>query len=104
MKLRLFLKHGLVEKMPRTVRDGLLFVDDSQIFPSIDPMIQEFAEWGKAFAPAPVAFQFGYPSDRPWWSQLKDPPKNIGDRILQVVPNTTGLYWVDYSVLDIFPQ
>lgn len=103
-KLRLFLKHWLVEKMPRTVRDGLLFVDDSQIFPSIDPMIQEFAEWGKAFAPAPVAFQFGYPSDRPWWSQLKDPPKNIGDRILQVVPNTTGLYWVDYSVLDIFPQ
>ena len=79
-KYRLFLKHWLPEKMPPTVRDGLLFVDDSQILPSLQAMIDEFAEWGKAFAPAPVAYQIGYPSDRPWWIQLKDPPKEIGSR------------------------
>jgi hypothetical protein len=103
-EFRLFLKHWLIEKMPRTVRDGILFVDDSQVFPSIDPMVQEFAQWGKAFAPAPVAFQFGYPSDKTWWSKLDDPPKQIGMRILQAVPNTAGLFWVDFSVLDIFPR
>jgi hypothetical protein len=100
---RLFLKHWLPEKMPPTVRDGLLFVDDSQILPSLDAMVDEFAQWGKAFAPAPVAFQFGYPSDRPWWIKLNDPPKEIGDRILKVVPNTQALFWVNFSVLEVFP-
>ena len=100
---RMFLKHWEVEKMPPTVRDGFLFVDDSQIFPSMEEMVKEFAQWGKTFAPAPVAFQYGYPSDKPWWSKFKDPPKEIGDRILQEVPNTEGLYWVDFSVLEVFP-
>ncbi len=102
-KYRLFLKHWLPEKMPPTVRDGILFVDDSQIFPTMDPMIDEFAQWGKTFAPAPVAFQIGYPSDRPWWIQMKDPPKGIGENILKKVPNTQAIFWVDFSVLEVFP-
>ena len=100
---RLFLKHWLVEKMPPTVRDGLLFVDDSQIFPSMDAMVTNFAEWARAFAPSPVAFQFGYPSDRPWWSRLDDPPSRIGKAILGAAPNTEALFWVDFSVLEVFP-
>jgi Polysaccharide deacetylase len=102
-KYRLFLKHWLIEKMPPKVREGILFVDDSQIFPSMKPMVDEFAEWGKAFAPSPVAFQIGYPSDRPWWSKLSDPPKEIGSQILRQVPNTEGIFWVDFSVLEVFP-
>jgi hypothetical protein len=100
---RLFLKHWLVEKMPPTVRDGLLFVDDSQIFPSMDAMVSNFAKWAKAFAPSPVAFQFGYPSDRPWWSKLEDPPTQIGESILAAAPNTEALFWVDFTVLEVFP-
>ena len=99
----LFLKHWEIGKMPPTLREGLLFVDDSQILPSLDAMVDEFAEWGRSFAPAPVAFQFGYPSDRPWWSKLEDPPGDIGRAILDRVPNTGGLYWVDFTVLDLFP-
>ena len=102
-KYRLFLKHWLIEKMPPTARDGLVFVDDSQIFPSMDAMVEEFAEWGAAFAPAPVAFQFGYPSDREWWEKLDDPPGEIGKRILAAVPNTEALFWVDFTVLEVFP-
>lgn len=102
-RYRLFLKHWLVEKMPPTVRDGLLFVDDSQIFPSIDALVANFAAWAKAFAPSPVAFQFGYPSDRPWWSALDDPPARIGKRILDAAPNTEALFWVDFTVLEVFP-
>jgi hypothetical protein len=100
---RLFLKHWEPGKMPPTVRDGLLFIDDSQILPSRDAMVAEFADWGRAFAPAPVAFQFGYPSDRPWWRRLNDPPGDIGQAILDAVPNVEGLYWVDFTVLDVFP-
>ena len=100
---RLFLKHWEIEKMPPTVRDGLLFIDDSQILPSLEAMVDEFAQWGRAFAPAPVGFQYGYPSDRPWWSELDDPPADIGRAIRDRVPNTEGLYWVDFTVLDLFP-
>jgi len=100
---RLFLKHWEASKLPPTLRDGLLFIDDSQILPSLDAMVAEFAAWGRSFAPAPVAFQFGYPSDRPWWRQLADPPGDIGRAILAAVPNAAGLYWVDFTVLDVFP-
>ncbi|HOC42418.1 MAG TPA: hypothetical protein PKJ99_05290 [Thermoanaerobaculales bacterium] len=102
-RYRLFLKHWEQSKLPPTLRDGLLFVDDSQILPSLDAMVEEFAAWGRSFVPAPVAFQFGYPSDRPWWRQLADPPGDIGRAILAAVPNAAGLYWVDFTVLDVFP-
>jgi hypothetical protein len=99
----LFLKHWEIGKMPPSLRDGLLFIDDSQILPSLEAMVAEFADWGRAFAPAPVGFQYGYLSDRPWWRQLDDPPRDVGQAILDAVPNTEGLYWVDFTVLDVFP-
>jgi hypothetical protein len=102
-RLQLFLKHWEPGKMPPTLRDGLLFVDDSQILPSLEAMVDEFAVWGETFAPASVAFQYGYSSDRPWWSKLDDPPQAIGEAILARVPNATGLYWVDFTVLEVFP-
>jgi hypothetical protein len=100
---RMFLKHFREDVMPPTVRDGIMFVDDSQIFKSADEMIETFAKWGRTFAPAPVGFQYGYQSDKPWWSKMKDPVKEIGDRILAATPNTETLIWVDFSVRDIFP-
>jgi len=100
---RMFLKHFRENVMPPTFRDGIMFVDDSQIFKSADEMIAEFAKWGQTFAPAPVGFQFGYQSDKPWWGKMKDPVKEIGDRILAATPNTEALIWVDFSVQDVFP-
>ena len=100
---RMFLKHFREDVMPPTCREGLLFVDDSQIFKSSDDMIAEFAKWGRTFAPSPVAFQYGYQSDKPWWGLMKDPVKEIGDRILAATPNTEALIWVDFSVRDVFP-
>jgi len=89
--------------MPPTERDGIFFVDDSQQFESFDHMVNEFAEWGEAFAPAPVGFQYGYPADKIWWQNLQDPPKDIGQALLDKVSNTQGLFWVDFTVLDVFP-
>lgn len=100
---QIFLKHWLPEFMPPTVRDGIVFVDDSQGLGSLEEMVTEFTAWGAAFAPAPVAFQFGYESDKPWWRKLENPPAEIGAALLTAVPNTTGLYWVDFTVLEVFP-
>ena len=66
-------------------------------------MVSEFVEWGKAFSPAPVGFQYGYPADTFWWQNLQDPPKDIGQALLDKIANTEGLFWVDFTVLEVFP-
>ncbi len=100
---RLFLKHWDVRWMPPTHREGLVFVDDSQQFKDREHLLRTFVKWGKHFDPAPVAFQFGYPADKRWWGQLADPPGEIGQAILEHIPNTTALYWVDFSLREVFP-
>jgi len=100
---RIFLKHWEIEKMPPTYREGLVFIDDSQGFESLDQMIAEFQLWGETFFPSPVGFQYGYLRDKPWWGEFEDPARVIGKAILEGVPNTEGLYWVDFTVFDIFP-
>jgi hypothetical protein len=100
---RLFLKHWETRKLPPTYRDGIVFIDDSQGFKSLNEMLSEFEEWGKHFYPSPVGFQFGYPRDKTWWKELEEPPGIIGKSILEAVSNTEGLYWVDFTVFDVFP-
>ena len=99
----LFLKHWTEDKMPPAYREGLAFINDSQIFKSLDEMLADFSGWARAFAPSPVGFQFGYPADREWWSKLQDPPADIGRAILAAAPNTAELYWVDFTVTEIWP-
>jgi hypothetical protein len=101
---KMFLKHWLTSQMPPTYRSNdLVFIDDSQGLRSLNGMMTEFAAWGAYFAPWPVGFQFGYQSDKSWWSKLNDPPKTIGNGILARVPNTMDLYWVDFTAYDIWP-
>jgi hypothetical protein len=103
-RFRVFLKHWEIEKMPSTYREGLVFVDDSQQFTSLEHMVAEFTAWGEYFAPAPVAFQFGYPADKNWWESFPDPPAEIGTALLNTISNTEALFWVDFTILDIFPD
>lgn len=100
---RLFLKHWETEFMPPTYRDGIIFIDDGQQYESLNAIVDEFTAWGAHFAPAPVGFQYGYLSDKPWWKDLKDPPADIGNALLQEIPNTVSLFWVDFTLQEIFP-
>ncbi len=100
----LFTKHWLISKMPPTFRNDIVFIDDSQIFDKMDDMINEFVDWANAFAPAKVGFQYGYDSDKKWWKNLSNPPKDIGNAILKRTTNTAGLYWVDFTAYDIWPE
>jgi hypothetical protein len=100
----LFLKHWEVEKMPPSYREGLLFLDDSQEFDSLDDMLDEFDAWGAAFAPAPVGFQFGYEADQAWWGQIADPPAAISKAIFERIPNAREVYWVDFTMEQLWPR
>ena len=101
---QLFLKHWLEAKMPPSYRQGLAFVNDSQEFTSLEQMLGDFEPWGKAFAPSPVGYQFGYPADGSWWRELDDPPEAIGNAILARIPNASDLYWVDFTMKEIWPD
>jgi hypothetical protein len=99
----LFLKHWDPKWMPPSYRGDIFFIDDSQQFSSIDQMITEFSAWGAEFAPNPVGFQFGYESDRVWWSRYPDPAKTVGNAILTNVADAKGLFWVDFTIATVFP-
>jgi len=100
----LFLKHFFPDWMPPTYRGNILFVDDSQEFPSLSSMVSEFKVWGSTFSPNKVAFQFGYEADSLWWRNYTDPPSKIGDTLRSVIPNCYGLFWVDFTILKIYPM
>lgn len=100
---RLFLKHWETDFMPPTYRDGIVFINDSQQFESFDHLMEDFTAWGEYFAPASVGYQFGYPADQAWWRELQDPPGEIGTRLVETIPNTTSLFWVDFTIKEVFP-
>jgi hypothetical protein len=101
---QLFLKHWLESKMPPSYRQGLAFISDSQEFTSLEQMLADFEAWGQAFSASPVGYQFGYPGDGIWWRELTDPPAAIGKAILARIPNTSDLYWVDFTMQEIWPD
>jgi hypothetical protein len=99
----MFLKHWETAWMPLSYPDGIRFVDDSQMFASLEQMVAEFVQWGKHFFPAPVAYQIGYPADKKWWAEFRDPAKVIGEAILRAVPNAEAIYWVNFTAQEVFP-
>jgi hypothetical protein len=100
---RLFLKHSLIAYMPPTARDDILFVNGSHDFQDLDDMLAEFSDWGQYFAPARVAFQYGHPDDQSWWDGQPDAPGTLGRTILEHVPNTDALFWLDSTIVHVYP-
>jgi len=99
---RLFLKHWDRGWMPKTFRGDIVFVSDSQQLANLDAMVNEFTGyWAGYFAPNPVYFQIGYPADKVWWSQLKDPVRQMGNEICGRVAQECGIFWVDFTFRDV---
>jgi hypothetical protein len=101
---RMFLKHWDIKWMPPTYRSDIVFVDDSQIFKTMDEMVTEFqTSWAPAFYPNTVVFQIGYGPDKPWWSKLAVPPQDLGRAIAKGIKQDLGIIWVDFSLRDVLP-
>lgn len=101
---KLFLKHWDRNWMPENYRGDIVFVDDSQILPNLDAMLDEFVNyWSAYFYPNMVLFQIGYPSDKPWWEKLDNPPSDIGMAIASRIKQECGIFWVDFTLRDVLP-
>jgi len=112
----LMLKHFFPPWPPPTERKDILFLDDSQQFPTFERFINEtdpttdwnigYRVWAASFEEAASGMQYGYddpnggPSDKLWWIKLDDPQKEIGDSCLSAGPNTKFLFWVDFTSQD----
>lgn len=99
----MFLKHWKEEKMPSAHPEGLVLMQDAQDFGNYSAMMKDYEEWGKTFSNASVGYQFGYEIDRHIWSKMKDPFTTISDDILRKIPNAMSVYWVDFTIRDVFP-
>ena len=97
---RLFLKHWETEKMPTTYRGDIIFVNDSQNYPSKAILLSHFKKWSDYFSDNPVFYQFGYKSDQKWWKKMANPPKEISEDILKIRKDA-GIFWVDFTIKDL---
>jgi len=99
----LFLKHYSTNRMPPSYRGNLLLIDDSQGHYSYQNFISNMHSWGNTFPNNRVGFQFGYEWDRDWWDDYSDPPATLGNGLLADISNTAALFWVDFTLDDVFP-
>ena len=86
--------------MPKTYRDGMIFVDDSQGFDTMADVKNEFKDWAKKFPENPVFFQIGYEADEHLW--VKSPidfAKTIIDETTQY-NKRVGILWVDFTMRE----
>ena len=107
----LFLKHWRPDRMPSIYPADIVFINDGCDASNMDEMVDWFKSWGNTFSDAKVGFQVGYDldtngddqTDKDWWSTLEDPPKEIGDVLIDSISNCEYIYWVDFTILDVFP-
>ncbi len=99
----LALTHWQVSKMPPTYRDGIYFLYDGLGFSSIHQMKNKCIQWGESFPDSPVGFYIGFPVDKSWWGSYDDPYYTIGETLLNNVSNAKGIYWVEFSITDLYP-
>jgi hypothetical protein len=100
---RLRLVHWQSSKMPSPHPSDVMFIDDAQGFSDLDAMVSSFKRWGNTFYDGKVGFSVGFPKDRSWWSQLQDPAGTIIDRLFDEISNCKEVYWVCWSITDIYP-
>ncbi|MBR1582255.1 MAG: hypothetical protein IJ663_00695 [Spirochaetales bacterium] len=97
-----FVKHWDYRWLPSRM-DGLIYVNDSQQFESMDHVIAEFSDWASRYAPQPVMFQIGYNADKAIWNSYTNPAKQFGQAIVDACNsgNDVGIIWVDMTLSQV---
>ena len=105
-KYTVFVKHWDTKWLPDP-KEGLIFVDDSQIFHGdTEYMCNQFSHWAEYYAPCPVMFQIGYNADEDIWGNLENPAKELGEMIINACTsgNDIGIIWVDFTLKEVIEK
>jgi hypothetical protein len=109
-KYSLVLKHWKTWAMPDSVRDDIIFVNDSQGVESESALFSVFDTWADAYGDSMIGFQFGYPDDQDWWGSDwngdSNAPAGLGQDIIDRYGDQglKAMMWVDFSITDAFPE
>ncbi|MBP5162107.1 MAG: hypothetical protein ILP16_03930 [Spirochaetales bacterium] len=100
-----FVKHWDNRWLP-DLEDGIIYVNDSQQFRSLDEMKDEFSSWAFLFEPSPVMFQIGYDADRRVWGKMENPAQELGKALQSecVYGNDIGIIWVDFTLKEVIDR
>ena len=100
-----FVKHWMQSHLPGKV-DGLIYVNDSQQFDSLQHAFTELSEWASYYAPNPVMFQIGYNADKWIWNTYANPAKQFGQAIVDQCRsgNDVGIIWVDMTLSQVIDK
>ena len=100
-----FVKHWDADWLPSAM-DGFIYVDDWQMFKSLEQSVQVFSDWAARFAPQPVMFQIGYERDRWLWNTFDNPAKEWGQTIVDgcKTGNDVGIIWVDFTLNEVIDK
>lgn len=110
---KLFLKHWDSDWMPTTHYDGVVYICDSLDYLTLSGLIGSFQEdWADDITDAYVGYQIGYDidvdedehTDKDWWNTYNDPADTISDAIMNNISNCRYIYWVDFTITDVFPD
>jgi hypothetical protein len=98
----LFLKHWDPSHMPHEYRHpNLWFLSDSQIFPDVDSLMDDFSYWADSHKEQTVGYQYGYPRDKKWWKDMERPTLEIAQRIIKDIPKSKFFFWVDFTADEV---
>ena len=97
-----FVKHWIKEWLPPRMQ-GLIYVNDSQQFGSMEEVVDDFSDWAATYAPQPVMFQIGYEEDEWLWNKYANPAKEFGQAIVDECKsgNDVGIIWVDFTLSQV---
>ena len=100
-----FVKHWMSEQLPSKM-EGLIYVNDSQQFKSMEEVLEDFSQWAAYYAPQPVMFQIGYSADKWIWNGTAyktNPAKLYGEAIVDACKsgNEVGIIWVDMTLSQV---
>ena len=100
-----FVKHWDSRWLPKTYRSDMIFVNDSQMFGSLEEMQEDFQDWANLYAPNGVMFQIGYENDRDLWKpSFKIPARDLGAYLIDGLEKNgqkRGIIWVDFTLTEV---
>jgi len=104
---RLFVKHFDLASLPSAPFGNVVYVNDSQSHGNLTNFLSEMKQFADFYFPNTVGFQYGYETDRSWWSTLASPiPKTMGARLAsQLRPGQDCMnIWVDFTLREVLPS
>ncbi len=99
----LMIKHFEESKLPTGITTDILVVCDDEQNGNLSTLVSEHKSMSSQYPNNKFGAQIGYPSDKNIWGSMSDPIKQIGSAIKTEIGRPISVFWVDFSIKEVFP-